>query len=74
MPTPRPIIDAMIGVIELMLITAAARYSSMKAETTAIIAKISGMKVGTSARNRKSSTIRPAIRPKISLEPDDGCT
>ena len=37
-----------------------------------MIAKISGITVGTNARNRNSSTIRPAIRPKISLEPDEG--
>ena len=72
MPTPSPIIEAMIGVMLLMLMTAAARYSSMNAEATAMIAKISGITVGTNARNRKSITISPAIRPKISLEPESG--
>ncbi len=44
----------------------------MNAEATAMIAKISGITVGTNARNRNRSTISPAIRPKISLEPDEG--
>ncbi len=69
MPTPRPIIGTRISVTVLKCVKRAARNSSMNAPATAVMAKSSGIMVGTSARNRIIRMMKAAIRPMMSERP-----
>ena len=69
MPTPRPIIGTRISVTVLKWVNRAARNRSMNAPATAVIAKSSGITVGTSARNRIIRMMNAATRPMMSLRP-----